>query len=60
MRTRGGLISTATTTDQFPITDKRYFRNWFQAFAQTPLESAGHIACQGTLYFKLNETDISM
>ena len=23
----GGLISTATTADRFPITDKRYFRN---------------------------------
>ena len=60
MRTRGGLISTATTADQSPITDKRHIRNWFQAFVETPLESAVHIACQGTLYFKLNETDISM
>ena len=27
VRAEGGLISTATTADQFPITDKRYFRN---------------------------------
>ena len=41
MRARGGLISTATTADQFPITDRCYFHDVKagQAYPPPPQDS---------------------